>query len=126
MVCGATEAAVNPLSIAAFARMRALSTGFNDEPQSASRPFDVRRDGFVMGEGCGILILEELQHAEQRGAEIYAEVLGYGLSADAYHITSPREDGGGAVLCMRRALKHANIQPEEVGYVNCHGKTIRN
>ncbi|GAV03091.1 hypothetical protein RvY_13571 [Ramazzottius varieornatus] len=120
MVCGATEAAVNPLSIAAFARMRALSTGFNEDPQSASRPFDVRRDGFVMGEGSGVLVLEELSHAEKRGAKIYAEVLGYGLSADAYHITTPREDGGGAILCMSRAMEHSGVQPEEVGYVNCH------
>lgn len=120
VVCGGTEAAINPLSIAAFARMRALSTSFNSNPAAASRPFDKSRDGFVMGEGAGIMVLEELAHAESRGAKIYGEILGYGLSADASHITTPKENGEGAALCMKRALQESNVIAEEVGYVNCH------
>lgn len=118
MVAGGAEKCVSPLSIAAFSRLRALSTAFNDAPEQASRPFDAKRDGFVMGEGSAILILEELTHAKQRRAKIYAEIIGYGLSGDASHLTAPRDDGSGAVLAMKRALK--KIDPKEVGYINAH------
>ncbi|KAK3921877.1 3-oxoacyl-[acyl-carrier-protein] synthase, mitochondrial [Frankliniella fusca] len=120
MVCGGAEACISPLSIAAFARMRALSTSFNDCPEAASRPFEKNRDGFVMGEGAAILILEELQHAVARGAKIYGEMLGYGLSGDASHLTSPSDSGTGAVLSMTRALQSANIDITQVGYINAH------
>ncbi|WAR03197.1 OXSM-like protein [Mya arenaria] len=120
MVAGGTEANIDPLSIAGFARMRALSTRFNDTPELSSRPFDKDRDGFVMSEGSGVVILEELSHAQKRGANIYGEVLGYGLSADANHITAPAEDGSGAYNCMKYALKYANIDKKHVGYVNAH------
>jgi 3-oxoacyl-[acyl-carrier-protein] synthase II len=120
MICGGTEAAVSPTAIAGFANMKALSER-NDAPEKASRPFDAGRDGFVLGEGAGMLVLEELEHARARGATIIAEVAGYGQTADAYHITSPAEGGEGAVRAMRIALRDAGATPEEVDYVNAHG-----
>ena len=120
MIAGGTEAAITPFAMNAFANMKALSTR-NDEPQKASRPFTLDRDGFVMGEGAGILILEELESAKKRGAKIYAEVVGYGETCDAYHITAPADGGEGAVRAFNMALKEGNIKPEEVGYINAHG-----
>jgi len=120
VIAGGVEATVTPLAVAGFNAMKALSTR-NDEPEKASRPFDKDRDGFVMGEGSGIIILEELQQALDRGAKIYAEIIGYGLTGDAYHITAPAPDGEGAARCMAMALKSAGIEPEEVDYINAHG-----
>ncbi|HXF05912.1 MAG TPA: beta-ketoacyl-ACP synthase II [Blastocatellia bacterium] len=120
MICGGTEAAITPMGVAGFAAMRALSTR-NEEPQRASRPFDRDRDGFVLGEGAGILVLERLEHALSRGARIYAEIVGYGMTGDAFHITQPPEDADGAVRVMRTALRDAGIRPEEVDYINAHG-----
>ena len=118
MICGGAEATISPMGVAGFCSMRAMSVR-NDEPTKASRPFDVDRDGFVMGEGSGVLILESLEHALQRGARIYGEVIGYGMSGDAHHMTDP--DPEGAARCMKRALRDAGIQPEEVNYINAHG-----
>jgi len=120
IICGGSESLINELCVAGFAVMKALSTR-NDEPEKASRPFDAKRDGFVIAEGCGILILEELNHALNRGAKIYAELIGYGLNADAYHMTAPPPDGEGAAKCMELALKDAGISPEDVDYINAHG-----
>ena len=121
MVAGGAEAAVNELGIAGFCASRALSTGFNDEPAKASRPWDKDRDGFVMGEGAGVLVLEELEHARKRGAKIYAEVVGYGMSGDAYHITAPAEGHDGAFRSMKAAMRNGGITVEEIQYVNAHG-----
>jgi 3-oxoacyl-[acyl-carrier-protein] synthase II len=120
MIAGGSEAAITPMSLGGFGALRALST-CNDNPRKASRPFDRNRDGFIIGEGAGILILEELSFARRRNAQIYAEVVGYGTSADAYHITAPSEDGDGGVRVMRMAIRKAGIQPEEVDYINAHG-----
>ena len=121
MVCGGAESTVCESGIGGFAALRALSTNFNDNPTVASRPWDKDRDGFVMGEGAGILVLEEYEHAKKRGAKIYAEVIGYGMSGDAYHITAPESSGRGATYAMQLALKNAQINPEAVDYINAHG-----
>jgi 3-oxoacyl-[acyl-carrier-protein] synthase II len=120
MICGGAESAITPMSVAGFSAMRALSTN-NDDPVHASRPFERDRDGFVIGEGAGIMILEELESAKRRGAKIYAEIVGYGAAADAYHLTMPDETGSGARRVMQRTLKDARITPEQVGYINAHG-----
>ena len=120
MICGGAEATVLPIGITGFANMKALSTR-NDDPTTASRPYDVDRDGFVMSEGAGVIILETLEHAQARGARILAELVGYGLSADAYHLTSPMPEGEGASRCMQMALEHAGLKPEDVNYINTHG-----
>ena len=121
MVAGGAEAAVCELGIAGFCASRALSTGFNDRPAEASRPWDRRRDGFVMGEGAGVLVLEEYEHAKKRGAKIYGEVAGYGMSGDAYHITAPAEGHDGAFRSMKAALRNGGVDPADIQYVNAHG-----
>jgi 3-oxoacyl-[acyl-carrier-protein] synthase II len=121
MLAGGAESPVCRLSIAGFAACRALTTNFNDEPQRASRPYDRDRDGFVMGEGAGMVVVEALEHAKARGAKIYAEIIGYGLSGDAFHITAPAEDGDGAYRCMVAAIKRAGIEPADIDYINAHG-----
>lgn len=125
MVAGGAESCVHPLAIGGFCRSRSLATAFNDNPHSASRPFDRDRAGFVIGEGAGVMILEELNHARDRGAEIYAEVVGYGTSADAHHLTAPPPDGGGALRAMKMALRHAGAKPEDVDYINAHATSTK-
>lgn len=120
MLCGGAEAAITPMGVGGFAAMRALSTR-NDDPEHASRPFDADRDGFVIGEGSGVLLLEELERARGRGAKIYAEMVGYGMSSDAFHITQPSENGDGAIRVMTNAIKDAGVQPQDVDYINAHG-----
>lgn len=124
MITGGSEAVIAPLGLGGFCSMRALSTR-NDEPEKASRPFDLDRDGFIMGEGAGILILEEMTQALERGANIYAEVVGYGLSADAHHVSAPEPDGGGAISCMNMAIDYAGLKPEDVDYINAHGTSTQ-
>jgi len=121
MIAGGAESAICEVGIGGFASLRALSTNFNDNPAAGSRPWDKNRDGFVMGEGAGIVVLEELEHAKKRGAKIYAEVVGYGMSGDAYHITAPESSGRGSTYAMKLALKHAGMNPEDIDYINAHG-----
>jgi len=121
MLAGGAEGAICPLGIAGFAQARALSTNFNDTPEKGSRPYDKDRDGFVMGEGAGIVVLEEYEHAKARGAKIYAEVIGYGLTGDAYHVTAPHPEGDGAYRSMQMALRKAGLEPKDIDYINAHG-----
>jgi 3-oxoacyl-[acyl-carrier-protein] synthase II len=121
MIAGGAESPINRISLAGFAASRALSTGWNDQPEKASRPYDKDRDGFVMGEGAGVVVLEDYERAKARGARIYGEVIGYGMSGDAYHITAPSEDGDGGFRCMQAAIKRAGITPADIDYINAHG-----
>jgi 3-oxoacyl-[acyl-carrier-protein] synthase II len=121
MLAGGAESTVCPIGIAGFAQARALSTNFNDQPEKASRPYDKDRDGFVMGEGAGVVVLEEYEHAKARGAKIYAEVVGYGLSGDAYHVTAPHPEGSGGYRAMEMALRKSGLQPSDIDYINAHG-----
>jgi 3-oxoacyl-[acyl-carrier-protein] synthase II len=121
MIAGGAESCISSLGIAGFIACRALSTNFNDTPEKASRPYDKDRDGFVMGEGAGVVVLESLEHAQARGAKIYAEIIGYGMSGDAYHVTAPAEDGDGAYRCMKAALRRSQTMPSEIDYINAHG-----
>ncbi|CZR61510.1 probable 3-oxoacyl-[acyl-carrier-protein] synthase, mitochondrial precursor [Phialocephala subalpina] len=125
MIAGGSESCIHPLALAGFSRSRSLATAFNHDPTSSSRPFDQDRCGFVIAEGAGVVVLEELEHAKARGADIYAEVRGYGCSGDAHHVTAPREDGLGALLAMKRALKNANIVPNDVNYINAHATSTQ-
>ncbi len=125
IITGGAEATVTPLAFGGFCSMRALSTGRNDEPEKASRPFELDRDGFIMGEGAGILILEEMEHALERGADIYAEVAGYGLTGDAYHVSAPDPEGAGAMGCMQMALDYGRLRPEDLDYINAHGTSTK-
>ncbi|KAG0033179.1 Mitochondrial beta-keto-acyl synthase [Podila clonocystis] len=125
MVAGGSEACIHPLAVAGFAKAKSLATKYNDSPSEASRPFDRDRDGFVIGEGAGVLVLEEYEHAKRRGAHIYAELRGYGLSGDAHHMTAPPENGTGAAMAMRRALKTARLTPADVGYINAHATSTQ-
>jgi 3-oxoacyl-[acyl-carrier-protein] synthase II len=121
MLAGGAEGAIGPLGIAGFAQARALSTAFNDQPEKGSRPYDIARDGFVMGEGAGVVCLEEYEHAKARGAKIYAEVIGYGMSGDAYHVTAPHPEGSGAFRSMEMAMKRSGLQLSDIDYINAHG-----